>query len=136
MLGLHLASEGEEGEEGPGTAIFDEVDAGIGGATARVIGERLARAACHQQVICVTHLPQIAALAQRHLQVAKAVAGGRAVTSVSSLAGEDRVLEVARMLGEGGSPATARRHAEALLAESLPLARQPAAGRRRRERWA
>jgi DNA repair protein RecN (Recombination protein N) len=118
MLALHLVSESESTNGSPRTFIFDEVDAGIGGRMARVIGNRLLRAAGKHQVVCVTHLPQIAALARRHLRIAKKVARGRAVTSVAPLEGEARVTELTRMLGEDTAPETARRHAAALLEEA------------------
>ncbi len=145
MLAMHLAATGAEEDGEPATAIFDEVDAGIGGAAALAVGQRLARAARQRQVICVTHLPQVAALARRQLRIEKAVVDGRPDTTVTALEGEARVEELARMLGEGMAPATARRHAEALLAGGRPAAggtrppREPARPRRsgpRRERWA
>jgi DNA repair protein RecN (Recombination protein N) len=115
MLALDLVTDGDAGDA-PQTSVFDEVDAGIGGRAAGAIGQRLLLAASRRQVICVTHLPQIAALADCHLRVAKSVVRKRPATSVARLEGEDRVSELARMLGEGESPGTARRHAEALLA--------------------
>jgi DNA repair protein RecN (Recombination protein N) len=114
MLALYLVTD-SDGGGGPQTSVFDEVDAGIGGRAAGAIGHRLLRTARRRQVVCVTHLPQIAALADRHLRLAKAVIGQRPATSVTRLEGDDRVNELARMLGEGKSPETARRHAEALL---------------------
>jgi DNA repair protein RecN (Recombination protein N) len=81
------------------TLIFDEVDAGIGGATAAVVGEKLRRVASGQQVLCITHMPQVAAHAHSHLMVSKEIASGRTVTIVTPLEGEDRVQEMARMLG-------------------------------------
>ena len=81
------------------TVIFDEVDAGIGGQIAAVVGDRLGVVAERRQVLCVTHLAQIAARARHHLRVTKTVRGGRARAAVEALAGEARVAEIARMLG-------------------------------------
>jgi DNA repair protein RecN (Recombination protein N) len=97
------------------TLVFDEVDSGIGGATAAAVGERLARVAERVQVLLVTHSPQVAARGAAHLLVAKTVARGRAETSVAELEGEHRREEIARMLaGETITPA-ARAAAESLL---------------------
>ncbi len=97
------------------TMVFDEVDAGIGGRTAGVVADKLALVGAGRQVLCVTHLPQIAARARQHLSVAKTVRGGRARATVSVLAGADRVEEIARMLGGETPTDTARRHARELL---------------------
>jgi len=96
------------------TLVFDEVDQGIGGEVGVRVGESLARVAERHQVLVITHLPQIAARADRHLRIAKATRGGIATTDVSVLHGEDRVLELARMLGDPDSDA-ARRMAMSLL---------------------
>ncbi|MGH9867523.1 MAG: DNA repair protein RecN [Candidatus Polarisedimenticolia bacterium] len=96
------------------TLIFDEVDSGVGGRVAETVGERLAALGRRQQVLCVTHLPQIAALADRHFRIGKHTAGGRTRAEVTLLDREGRVEELARMLG--GSPSdTARRHAAAMI---------------------
>lgn len=79
--------------------IFDEVDAGIGGGTAEVVGRKLKDVSKNSQVICITHLPQIAALGDHHYKVAKSVKEGRTFTSINLLGSNDRVEEVARMLG-------------------------------------
>lgn len=79
--------------------VFDEVDTGIGGATASIVGEKLANVAQRQQVLCITHMPQVAAYADTHFKVAKQVENGRTVTTVVSLNQEQRVQEMARMLG-------------------------------------
>ena len=79
--------------------VFDEVDSGIGGATAEVIGRKLKELSQHHQVICVTHLPQIACYADRHHSVRKEVRGGRTVTRVDLLEKEMVVDEIARMMG-------------------------------------
>jgi DNA repair protein RecN (Recombination protein N) len=87
-------------DQGPaGTFVFDEVDAGVGGAIAEVIGRSIADIARHRQVVCITHLPQIAALADTHFVVDKHEARGRTSTSVRRLERAERVEEVARMLG-------------------------------------
>jgi DNA repair protein RecN (Recombination protein N) len=96
------------------TLVFDEVDAGIGGATATAVGKRLADLARTHQVIVVTHLAQVAAFADAHLVVRKDVDGGRATTSVTPVEGEARVAEIARMLS-GSSSETGRAHAYELL---------------------
>lgn len=81
------------------TIIFDEVDAGIGGITATAVGRKLYDVSRAAQVLCVTHLPQVAAFADRHFSVVKAESGGRTLTTLTMLQGEDRVDEMARMLG-------------------------------------
>ena len=100
------------------TIIFDEVDAGIGGQTAHQVGARLAELAGHAQVLCVTHLPQIAGLADHHLHVEKALQAGRTTVALSELAPAERVPELARMFGADGDDATARKHAQKLLQEA------------------
>ncbi|MBB3898479.1 DNA repair protein RecN [Roseococcus suduntuyensis] len=97
------------------TLVFDEVDAGIGGATAAAVGERLQRVAERLQVLVVTHSPQVAARGARHLQVAKSVAGGRAETRVTPLDAEERREEIARMLAGEVVTEAARAAAESLL---------------------
>ncbi|MGC8469473.1 MAG: DNA repair protein RecN, partial [Acetobacteraceae bacterium] len=97
--------------------VFDEVDAGIGGATAAAVGERLARVAERVQVLVVTHSPQVAARGTAHLLVAKAVAAGRASTRVSPLGPSARREEIARMLAGEQVTEAARAAAGALLAE-------------------
>jgi len=96
MLGLRRAVTGV----GPvGTYVFDEVDSGIGGAVASAVGRKLLEVAEHHQVVCVTHLPQIAGRADTHLLVVKGSQKGRTLTEVRRLNEEERVQEVARMLG-------------------------------------
>ena len=112
MLALLSAA----GAGGDTTLVFDEVDAGIGGQTARAVGERLRSLAEGRQVVCITHLPQIASLAQRHFRIAKSARGELASTSVEALARAELVPELCRMLGADSSDAGARRHAEELLA--------------------
>jgi DNA repair protein RecN (Recombination protein N) len=81
------------------TLVFDEVDTGIGGATAEVVGRLLRRLGERTQVLCVTHLPQVAAQAHQHIQVHKHVDGDLTRTQISALDARSRVEEVARMLG-------------------------------------
>jgi DNA repair protein RecN (Recombination protein N) len=81
------------------TLVFDEIDAGIGGATAAVVGEKLRSLANYQQILGITHLPQIASCGERHLLVEKGVRKGRTRTSITVLDEEDRVAEIARLLG-------------------------------------
>jgi len=95
--------------------VFDEVDQGIGGEIGVQVGEALAEVAERHQVLVITHLPQIAARADHHLVVSKAARRGVATSDVATIHGEDRVLEVARMLG-GSESDTVRRHARELLA--------------------
>ncbi|MGJ3509277.1 DNA repair protein RecN [Enemella sp. A6] len=102
---------------GPTTMVFDEVDAGIGGRVASEVGRRLARLAEHAQVIVVTHLAQVAAFAGRHYCVAKTDDGQVTVSDVAEVTGDDRLAELARMLGGADSDA-ARAHAAELLAQA------------------
>ncbi|HET7341302.1 MAG TPA: DNA repair protein RecN [Methylomirabilota bacterium] len=95
--------------------VFDEVDAGIGGRVASVVAQTLAGAAAGRQVLCVTHLAPIAALADHHVHVAKSVRGGRTRVTVAALTGEPRVAELARMLGGPSTTAAALQHARDLL---------------------
>ena len=96
------------------TLVFDEIDQGVGGEVGMRVGDALSRVAERHQVLVITHLPQIAARADRHLRIAKATRGGIATSDVSVLLGEDRVPELARMLGDPDGDA-ARRMALALL---------------------
>jgi DNA repair protein RecN (Recombination protein N) len=93
--------------------VFDEVDANVGGETANAVGEKMRRIAQKRQVLCITHLPQVAATASAHFLASKAVRAGRTFSQINLLAQQDRVTELARMLG--GQTATARKHALALL---------------------
>ncbi len=99
-----------------GTFVFDEVDAGVGGAAATAIGRRLARLAEHAQVIVVTHMPQVAAFASTHLRVLKQSDADVTVSDVRVLADHERVVEIARMLAGQEESASAREHARELLA--------------------
>jgi len=99
------------------TLVFDEIDAGIGGRTAHAVGEKIAQLARHCQILCVTHLPQIACRANHHLLIEKHTDGAATRVSVQPLTGEARVLEIARMLA--GTPTEAAlQHARELLNDS------------------
>lgn len=100
------------------TFVFDEIDQGIGGEVGGQVGQALAEVAAEHQVLVITHLPQIAVRADRHLVVSKGVEGGVATSRVDLILGEDRVTEVARMLGDPDG-AAARRHAEEMLGRAL-----------------
>jgi len=100
------------------TFVFDEIDQGIGGEVGGQVGQALADVATEHQVLVITHLPQIAVRADRHLVVSKGVQGGVATSSVDTILGEDRVTEIARMLGDPDG-AAARRHAEEMLGRAL-----------------
>jgi DNA repair protein RecN (Recombination protein N) len=112
MLALLTAA----GAAGHTTLVFDEVDAGIGGQTARAVGERLRALAEARQIVCITHLPQIASLARRHFRIEKSAESAIALATVEALDDSDVVAELCRMLGADTSDAGARRHAEELLA--------------------
>ena len=87
------------GQGGIPTLIFDEVDVGVGGAVAEMVGRLLRQLAGERQILCVTHQPQVAALGHQHMQVAKTVAGKQTTTSIAELGLDERVEEIARMLG-------------------------------------
>ncbi|MFZ0827897.1 MAG: DNA repair protein RecN [Verrucomicrobiia bacterium] len=93
--------------------IFDEVDANVGGETANAVGEKMRQIAAQRQVLCITHLPQVAAPAAAHYVVTKQVRNGRTISEIKPLGKPERIAELARMLG--GQSAAARKHAEALL---------------------
>jgi DNA repair protein RecN (Recombination protein N) len=96
------------------TLVFDEVDAGIGGQTARAVGARLRQLAGERQVLCITHLPQIASLADRHFSIVKDTSADPTRTTVEQLAEPEVVAELVRMLGADTDDTTARRHAREL----------------------
>jgi DNA repair protein RecN (Recombination protein N) len=98
--------------------IFDEVDVGIGGKTADTVGRKLRQVARTRQVLCVTHLPQIAAYADQHFRVEKREEDGRTATTVAALVKNDRVREVARMLGGESVTDTSLRHALELITQA------------------
>ena len=115
-LMLALKSILAESEDVP-TLIFDEVDTGIGGSTALAVGAKLAGLARHRQVLCVTHLAQVAGAADHHLSISKEVSSGSTRVVVKPLDGEGRVEEIARMLAGDGDSEVSRQHARQLLAQ-------------------
>jgi len=116
QLAVHSAGAARAGRRR--TLVFDEVDAGIGGRTAESVGRKLRRLAERDQVLCVTHVPQIAALADRHFLAEKREARGRTVAAVRILEGKERVAEIARMIAGEKVPETALRHARELLSQA------------------
>ncbi len=100
------------------TLIFDEADAGIGGAVADVVGALMRRLGESRQVLCVTHLPQVAAKAHQHLAVSKHRSGDTTVSRIRLLERSARVEEIARMLGGAEITTTTRKHARELLAQA------------------
>jgi DNA repair protein RecN (Recombination protein N) len=113
---IMLALTGLGPRAGAGTLVFDEIDAGIGGNTARATGERLRRLGSDRQVICITHLPQVASLAEAHFRIEKRARGGQAKATVDRVDGDELVAEIVRMLGAERDDETASRHARELLA--------------------
>ncbi len=111
-----LALTGLGPEAGARTLVFDEIDAGIGGNTARAVGERLRSLAAGRQVVCITHLPQVASLAATHFRISKRIVGGEALATVERVDGEALVEEICRMLGADRADEAASRHARELLA--------------------
>ena len=109
-----LALMGAANDGGGAVLVFDEVDAGIGGHTARAVGEQLRSLAEGRQVVCITHLPQVASLANRHFSIAKDVRREPAITTVTELAEKQVVGELVRMLGAPADDVAARRHAKEL----------------------
>lgn len=103
------------GSSGVPTMIFDEVDSGIGGGVAEIVGRKLREVAQGRQVLCITHLPQIAAMADLHYAVSKVEDKGRTVTTVKRLEKSDRIDEIARMLGGMTITEATKRHAEEML---------------------
>jgi DNA repair protein RecN (Recombination protein N) len=111
-------------EESDTTLVFDEVDAGIGGRVAEAVGKRLLELSRKNQVLCVTHLPQIAAFADHHFRVHKKVAENRTETFVTRLKEADRVHELSRMLGGETITQTTQRHAVEMLEHSMRAGKQ------------
>ncbi len=97
------------------TIIFDEVDSGIGGATAEVIGEKLRSLAEYHQILCITHLPQIASKGESHYLVSKKIRENRSQTVISALSEKERVREIARLLGGKVISEQAIAHAKQML---------------------
>jgi DNA repair protein RecN (Recombination protein N) len=112
-----------------GTAVFDEVDSGIGGATAEIVGRKLKEVSANHQVICITHLPQIASFGGLHLRVTKKVVQGRTSTEVEKLDDEQKIEEISRMLGGVDQTQTARDHARAMLAAAKTNVKTSDSGR-------
>ena len=112
MLALHVVAESLQARR---VLVFDEIDAGVGGAVADAVGARLQRLAAGRQLLCITHLPQVAAYADLHFHVSKRVAGGRTHAGIAQLSASQRVEELARMLGGKKPTAAARRNASELL---------------------
>jgi len=100
------------------TIVFDEIDVNIGGHTAHAVAEKLVAVSKHAQVLCVTHLPQIARLADRQIRVEKTVQEGRTVVRATELSDTERVQELARMLGDKEAATVARQHAEEMLEDA------------------
>ena len=111
------------------TLIFDEVDAGIGGKVGLQVGDTMRRVAAHHQVFAITHLPQIAARAHHHILVAKGARGGVTTADVAVLVGEERITELARMLGGDPESDISRAHAAELL--ETAVVPEPKAAKRR-----
>ncbi|HEY5190187.1 MAG TPA: DNA repair protein RecN [Solirubrobacteraceae bacterium] len=117
MLALMSVAHGEpaaDSAESP-LLVFDEIDAGIGGHTARAVGEHLRGLAAGRQILCITHLPQVAALAERHFTIVKDTSVEPARTTVTTLDGDQVVGELVRMLGAGSEDSAASEHARELL---------------------
>lgn len=115
------------GQAGVPTLIFDEVDVGIGGGVAEMVGRRLAQLATQRQVLVVTHLPQVAACGHQHLRVSKLAGPDRVVSQVTPLDREERVREIARMLGGQAISNASLEHAREMLASASP--ERPGRGR-------
>ena len=131
MLALKtLASTDSPGK----TLIFDEVDAGIGGRVADVVGQRLQSLGREFQVLCITHLPQIAAAGRTHYRVAKFVRQGRTVTSIELLNEEARVDELARMMAGAVVTDGARSAAREMIAARESESERGAKGERRKRK--
>jgi DNA repair protein RecN (Recombination protein N) len=107
------------------TLIFDEIDTGIGGRTADVLGRKIASVAGHRQVLCVTHLAQIACQAGHHFQVVKETLADRTVSRLRLLGAAERVEEIARMIGGEKITAVSLRHAEEMLRSAGATADRP-----------
>ncbi|MBL0140617.1 MAG: DNA repair protein RecN [Betaproteobacteria bacterium] len=116
------------GRAGIPTLVFDEVDAGIGGRVAEIVGSLLAELSRHHQVLCVTHLPQVAAFARHQLRVAKLVQPRGTLAAVDVLDAAGRIEEIARMLGGARITETTRRHAEEMLGQGAASVAEAKAG--------
>ena len=110
-----LSSARKNREKSQKTLVFDEIDTGIGGRAAEAVGKKLKSLARGNQVLCVTHLPQIATFGDHHYVIEKKECAGRARTTIREVTGEDRTEEVARMLSGAKLTETSRKHAEQLI---------------------
>jgi len=115
MLALLSVAHSGPGVESGSLLVFDEIDAGIGGHTARSVGEHLRALARGRQMLCLTHLPQVASLAERHFRIVKEGRGNVSTTAVQALEGDAIVSELVRMLGAGEDDQAAGEHARSLL---------------------
>jgi DNA repair protein RecN (Recombination protein N) len=118
------------------TLVFDEVDAGIGGRVALSVGDTMRRVAAHHQVLAITHLPQIASRAHQHIVVSKAARGGITTADLLVAEGEERVQEIARMLGGDSESETSRAHARELLTDAASTKPAPRVSARTSSRGA
>ncbi len=116
--GANAAAKGKRKTQLPRTLVFDEIDIGIGGSAAEAVGRKLKTLGRVQQVLCITHLPQIAAFADQHYLVAKQEQAGLTRTSIRRLSNEERRQEIARMLSGAQLTETSLRHAEQMLKSS------------------
>ncbi|HUI28501.1 MAG TPA: DNA repair protein RecN, partial [Candidatus Kryptonia bacterium] len=119
MLALKALTAGAGEVE---TLVFDEVDAGIGGTVAEAVGRRLKALARGRQILCITHLPQIAVHADHHFAVEKRVRRGRTITAAKPLSADERIAELSRMLGGVVVSGEAERYARRLMQAAQKLA--------------
>jgi DNA repair protein RecN (Recombination protein N) len=113
--GQALSQRARQGRGTQRTLVFDEIDTGIGGRAAEAVGKKLKSLARSNQVLCVTHLPQIATFGDHHYVIEKKESGGRTRTSIRAVTGEERTEEVARMLSGAKLTETSRKHAEQMI---------------------
>ena len=102
------------------TMVFDEIDVGVGGRTASVLADKMSNLAKSAQILCITHLAQIASRGDAHFYIEKRTTNNRTTTSVSRLTSEQRVSEIARMMGGDALTATVIQHAKEMLEHSVP----------------
>jgi DNA repair protein RecN (Recombination protein N) len=110
-----LSQKARQGRGTQRTLVFDEIDTGIGGRAAEAVGKKLKSLARSNQVLCVTHLPQIATFGDHHYVIEKKESGGRSRTGIRAVSGEERTEEVARMLSGAKLTETSRKHAEQMI---------------------
>ncbi|MFH0947978.1 MAG: DNA repair protein RecN [Elusimicrobiota bacterium] len=104
------------------TLIFDEIDAGLSGPMGQVVGKKLSVLSKNHQILCITHLPQLAAFSSEHFHISKIVSDGKTKTSISKLGADDKIAEIARMLGGGMESETSIKHAKELIKQArLPV---------------